>query len=151
MSGATPDLSGVLNGIYTGAVSNAGPNDSYNLVGSASETIYTPPPPGFDGYVNLSNGGELAWNYTTTGGSCGFQGQDTYTQWNFSNLTYIESTSTYPLTGGGAYIDSPGQGQGCPPGGPQPPSGETVGPAGPNNVMITFTPGEYGQASATIQ
>ncbi len=147
MSGATPGLSGVGNGPFAGLVLNAGPNGTHNVIGVVVQQLNTPPPPSFNGEASLGNGQTLEWYYTETTGTC-YEGS--YTDWQFSNFTYVDANGyQYPMNGDAAYISSSVQ-QECPPTGPEPAS-LPLGYTGANhNIMISFT-AEYGGAgSATI-
>ena len=63
--------------------------------------------------------GTLSWNVTQSGGACGFEGQSSYQQWNYSNFQYQYTvgnvTNTQPLSGSAVYFNSPGGY--CPPNG----------------------------------
>ncbi len=96
--------------------------------------------------INFGGGqGSLTWSFTTGSAPCGSSGLS-YSYWNFNNFTYIDPNgSSIPLSSSGAYIAAPGSPY-CPPSGPQP----SVVPISGDGFMINFTPGNNGQASASI-
>ncbi|MFZ0960840.1 MAG: hypothetical protein WAO35_08030 [Terriglobia bacterium] len=151
MSGPTPDLSGVANGIYTGLVSNAGPGGTWTLLGAVSETIDTTLPAPLNESLPLGNGQSLEWLYTTSSGTCGPPGiGGTYTAWTFAYFTYVDANGyPYPMCGGAAYVTGSGPPY-CPTSGPQP-TVQTLGPTGADgHMLINFYPGSGGLGSAVI-
>lgn len=90
-------------------------------------------------------GGSLTWTITTTGGTCGPNGEYNYTEWSDSGFTYINSSGTqYPLIGGGSYIQSSSSTY-CPATGGYP----ALLPMGTAAFMVYFTPEVNGSGTAT--
>jgi len=81
-------------------------------------------PAGNWGWAGLSPAG-VAWiqyYYYTSGGACGYMGQDSWTGQNYSNYVYHDLTGTSHYFGlGSTDIQSPGGSQ-CPPNGWEPPT-----------------------------
>jgi hypothetical protein len=151
MSGPTPDLSGVADGLYPGLISNAGPGGTWTVIGAVAETIDTTPPAPLNGSSGLGNGQTLEWNYyVSSSGNCGPYG-GTYTLWSFDYFTYVDASGyPYPISNGGASYIYGSQSQYCPPTGPQPavlPLGYT---GADGHMMIDFYPGYGGSGSAVI-
>jgi RHS repeat-associated protein len=57
---------------------------------------------------------------TSRGGQCGYMGQSSWTEWNWTNFYYSDQFGTsHPMGASGAYIQGDGS-YGCPPAGPEP-------------------------------
>lgn len=109
------------------------------------------------------NGGTLTWTATPSGGTCGFHGSGSYSQFSYSNFAYTynypspyHSGESIPITTSLTsaqiiYIwNSPGQQQGCPPNGPQPAGGSPVLDSS-QFYRILFTPTAGGYGTATME
>ncbi len=96
-------------------------------------------------------GGTLSWTVAYSSGRCGEEGDNSYQSWSFSAFEFAYGGSTYSVSGGGVYFNSPGTSAGCPPSGAQP----TVLPISlPSNVdngcVVDFTPESGGSGYATL-
>jgi len=91
-------------------------------------------------------GGTLSWTITSSGGNCGYRGQDTYTEWYFGPFTYVLSGTTYNMGGSAVYIQSPGGS--CPPNGPEPPGGLVLAGTGFNLNFFPYAGGGSATYSA---
>jgi hypothetical protein len=95
-------------------------------------------------------GGTLSWTVTQSGGTCGEYHNLNYTEYSFSAFSFLFNGTSYPLSAGAVYFNSPGTSQACPPNGPQP-STEPIGlPSNFGNCMIDFSPQNQGYGSATM-
>ena len=112
-------------------IHKAGRGMSFDYALLYDSSIWTPV--GVSGSQTWQPSGTWGWNgstatshvyvtytATTSGGNCGFHGQDSWTQYSYNNFLYHDQFGTTHSYGiGVAYIVSPG-GTGCPPAGPQP-------------------------------
>ena len=98
---------------------------------------------------NASDGlnGTLSWTINQSGGACGFEGQSSYQQWNYSNFQYTPTNgSAQPLSGSAVSFNSPGGN--CPPNGG---ITTTIGniPTAVGIYAINFTSESGGNGSGT--
>lgn len=93
--------------------------------------------------------GTLSYTETTTTPTCASGGtKTTFTEFNFTNFSFVANGTTYAgSSGGGSFFISPGNG--CPNPGPQPASGGVVVVNGPG-FTVTFFPCGGTDCSATI-
>src|SRR5438874_3793883 len=85
-------------------------------------------------------GGTLSYTATTTTGNCWVGSPATFTQTNFTNFSYRDSSGVLwsGSSSGGTYFVSPGGGS-CPPNGPQP-TNDTVPVVNGTGFTINFHP-----------
>ncbi|MGA2653052.1 MAG: hypothetical protein ABSF28_21230 [Terracidiphilus sp.] len=112
--------------------------------GTANAHAYT------EGTTIVPAGLTLNWTVTQSSGTCGEYGVP-YTEWTFSSFQLVYGGTTYPLSAGAVYFNSPGTLQGCPPSGPQPSVLSISGGLPPSlaGTVISFTPESGGAGSAT--
>lgn len=103
------------------------------------------------GTVNFNNGfGTITYDITTVSGACGTNGTGSYTEYEYSNLTYVDPNGkSWSLGGGGAYYTATlSEQEGCPPSGAEPSS--IVFGSQSDGWQVTWYPG-YDGGTANLE